>query len=115
MSFSASAPRIEPKDLAVELESLSQQQVKEANRDLYGSSSEEEIKETADFCADALRRLEDALSQIEGKEEFDAATERCADYANSEEFRLMFLRAEIFDAEVSMIGYQISLLSSREW
>jgi hypothetical protein len=102
MSFSASAPRIELQDLAEELESMSAQQVEEANRDLYGSSSSdgEIVAETPQDRLDALCRLDAALSEIDEKEKFNTAIERCPDYVNSDEFRLMFLRAENLDAKV---------------
>jgi hypothetical protein len=107
MSFSASAPRIEPRDLALELESLSEQQIEEANLDMYGSSSSDDqlAAETPQDCLHAMSRLDAALSQIDEKENLKTAIERCPDYVNSDEFRLMFLRAENFDAEVRAMQF----------
>ena len=73
-----------------------------AKRDLYGTEDiEEESRRT---CIVALERLEHELRLIEEKEEYNRAIERCPVYANSDEFRLKFLRSENFDAEVSTLN-----------
>lgn len=99
MPFSCTAPRFDLCNLSSEIASLSIEALEEVNRDLYGL--EEPSVESESSCALALDRLNDALSCIPEKTEFMRASELCPDYSNSQEFRLMFLRSERFNADVS--------------
>ena len=97
-TFSCSAPRFELSDLASEIARLPSEALDEVNRDLFGLGEPNPENETI-FAA--LRRLDEALCCIAEKMELVEATNLCPDYVNSQEFRLMFLRSESFDAEVS--------------
>ena len=109
MPFSCSAPRMEHSEFVKEVESSSKQELEDAERDLYGSSSEDGGNDTGVPHDDsehgstndaALRNLQVALDLIHDKDEYNRAIEICPNYVNSEEFRIMFLRSEGFDATV---------------
>ena len=97
-AFSCSAPRFEISDLASEVARLPSEARAEANRDVFGLEAPNPENES---IFDALRRLDEALCCIAEKPELLQATNLCPDYVNSQEFRLMFLRSENVDAEVS--------------
>jgi hypothetical protein len=91
-----------------EVESASKQELEEAERDLYGLSEEgddavvhdHDDSDNAVTTDAALRNLQVVLDSIDDKDEYNRAIEICPNYVNSEEFRVMFLRSEDFDATV---------------
>lgn len=108
MPFSCSAPRMELAEFVKEVESCSKQELEEAERDLYGSFEDggndtgvpHDDSEHGSTNDAALRNLQVALDLIHDKDEYNRAVEICPDYVKSEEFRIMFLRSEDYDATV---------------
>lgn len=105
-AFSCSAPRFEISDLAPEIARLPSEALYEVNRDMFGL--EEPSPENESIFA-ALRRMDEALNRIVEKTELIQATILCPDYVDSQEFRLMFLRSENLDPEVSNDSWCASL------
>jgi hypothetical protein len=60
---------------------------------------DERIEETPDFVTECLRVLDLRLSAIAKKPAYDLAIRTSIDYVMDRKFRLMFLRAECFDAQ----------------
>mmetsp|Transcript_25454 Transcript_25454/g.39155 ORF Transcript_25454/g.39155 Transcript_25454/m.39155 type:complete len:322 (-) Transcript_25454:546-1511(-) len=68
--------------------------------DKYGGG--ESTRETPNTLQDALAQLEEELDKItENREAFDLAQITCPEYAQSTNFRLMFLRSTEFDAKAA--------------
>lgn len=98
--FSITAPRFEVKEWESELESMPVDEKAKATQDLYGKT--EPINETPEFLLSKMEELQVHLQQIEGDADaFLEAQRRVPDVVNSFEFRLMFLRAVLFDTKVS--------------
>ena len=99
-SLSFTAPRVEVKEWERELESMPMDEKAKAIQDLYGRT--EPIEETPEFLLSKMEELQVHLQQIgDDTEAFLEAQRRLPGVVNSFEFRLMFLRAGLFDAEVS--------------
>ena len=67
--------------------------------ELHGVS--DEIPETAEMVAKCLEELNVELSRITDKPAYDLALSLSPEYVLDRNFRLMFLRADIFDARAS--------------
>ena len=99
-SLSFTAPRVEVKEWERELESMPMDEKAKATQDLYGRT--EPIEETPEFLLSKMEELQEHLQQNgDNTEAFFEAQRLVPDVVNSFEFRLMFLRAVLFDAEVS--------------
>lgn len=67
--------------------------------EIHGVSSLTE--ETPDLVANALAELEEELSKIPEKPEYDRALQLNANYVQDVKFRLKFLRADLWEAKAS--------------
>lgn len=67
--------------------------------DLHGVA--DEFAETTEILDDRLNELEDEIKRIADKPAYDMACSMSPDYVHHTSFRLMFLRAECFDAKRS--------------
>mmetsp|Transcript_1052 Transcript_1052/g.1326 ORF Transcript_1052/g.1326 Transcript_1052/m.1326 type:complete len:299 (-) Transcript_1052:209-1105(-) len=97
MPFSYTAPAFSEQELKNESENLSEQEKREIHLDLYGQRKP--FLETADFVTSKLEELEQQLLSIEDIGAFALAKERCPDYVNGNDFRLLFLRKTMFDVK----------------
>jgi hypothetical protein len=96
---SITAPRFEPCELATEMSSLSLSDQAEALNELFGRGTPAVKDEDPDVIKEALQALFQEISCIKDKSAFRQALQQCpAGYAQSDQFCLMFLRAERFDA-----------------
>mmetsp|Transcript_4554 Transcript_4554/g.6731 ORF Transcript_4554/g.6731 Transcript_4554/m.6731 type:complete len:341 (-) Transcript_4554:70-1092(-) len=82
-----------------ELAVMPDEEREEAVRDLY--AAEEEIVESPQFIEDKLNELESEIDNIEHKEAYDLGQFINQEYASDSHFRLMFLRADRFDARLA--------------
>jgi hypothetical protein len=80
-----------------ELAVMSDEEREEAVRDLY--AAEEEIAENPKFIEYKLNELEDEIDKIDHKESYELAQFVNEEYMSDSHFRLMFLRADRFDAK----------------
>jgi len=111
---SFTAPRVGRDQAAKELEALSESERQDVIRDLYGleAATEEDPK----IIEQQLKELDEALEALPEwkKEHFERAQELCPEIANDPAFRLRFLRAERYDAEVGamnpMMGFSAKSL-----
>eukprot|EP00521_Asterionellopsis_glacialis_P009046 CAMPEP_0195281394 /NCGR_PEP_ID=MMETSP0707-20130614/723_1 /TAXON_ID=33640 /ORGANISM="Asterionellopsis glacialis, Strain CCMP134" /LENGTH=316 /DNA_ID=CAMNT_0040340275 /DNA_START=155 /DNA_END=1105 /DNA_ORIENTATION=- len=76
---------------------MSDEEREEAVRDLY--AAEEEIAENPKFIEYKLNELEDEIDKIDHKESYELAQFVNEEYMSDSHFRLMFLRADRFDAK----------------
>jgi hypothetical protein len=98
-SFSASAPRLTPDQLNVEIVSLPLRERERHVRDLYGKDLP--IEETEEQLVASTVQLRHAMQRlpVSHKQRYLVALERCPEYANDPDFLLMFLRCEEFDVQ----------------
>jgi hypothetical protein len=61
------------------------------------------VEETSELLAAKMEELGREIPRIRDKAAYDQAERQCAEYVNSAKMRLMFLRAEYFDAEKAAI------------
>lgn len=101
MAVSYTAPRIELEEAEKELNELDCGTKEQLRRDLYGDYAD--MDETPEFLANSLIQLQNTLEAIEpcAKQAYLRAKEECPNYVNSEEFLLLFLRAERFNASLA--------------
>lgn len=94
-------------DFKDELASMSTEERLSAIRDVHGTDPE--IEETQEFIRGKLEQLEETLDAFDGeKEAYELALFVNQTYVQSDEFRIMFLRADRFDAEAAarrMVNY----------
>jgi hypothetical protein len=83
-------------ELAREMNQLSVQERERKFEEMHGVSSFTE--ETDDLVAETLVQLHDEINSIPFKNAYDLAYQMDSIYVESRKFRLMFLRAELFDA-----------------
>ena len=91
------APAFGYNELKNEILNLSPEDRLSALRDVYGIADDTE--ETPEFLRSKLEELNEKISEIEESEACEMASFICPQYADSPEFRLLFLRAESFDVE----------------
>lgn len=101
MAFSYTAPRVELEDLERERSSLTDEERRAALDDIYGTGAP--MEETEELIHDCLEQLSAEVDVIQSKDEYLVALETIPDYVQSRDFRLMFLRADRFDAVVSFL------------
>lgn len=101
-------PRIEDveKLAATEMNQLSMESREQILYDLHGIA-EKMPEETPEFLQTKLRELEAALDQIDPseKEAYEMALSIDPDYVKNREFRLKFLRADLFSAPESAVRF----------
>lgn len=97
--WSHSAPTVTQEELDAEQKAFSREEWKQIQDDIYGKY--EPILETPQTIADKIREMREYVDAIDDdeKESYLVAQEKCPHYCNSEDFQLMFLRREKFDAE----------------
>eukprot|EP00980_Cylindrotheca_fusiformis_P027555 scaffold21162_cov83-Cylindrotheca_fusiformis.AAC.1 len=83
--------------IARQLASLSVQEREKAYMDVHGVS--EEVVETPQMIEEGLENLDRELKQLSQKAAYDKATEMNAAYTANPDFRLAFLRSELFDIQ----------------
>ena len=83
--------------LASELNQLSMKERERVYEEIHGV--DEVIAETPEFVAVKLAALDSALRRIPSKPAYDQAESMSSEYVSDPKFRLMFLRADAFDAE----------------
>jgi hypothetical protein len=82
--------------LAQEMAQLSVEEREKALEDVHGIAHA--VDEPLDYVETSLVLLEEELSKITNKAAYDLAKLQSKDYVSSEKLRLMFLRADSFDA-----------------
>jgi hypothetical protein len=82
--------------LAVEMNQLSVEEREKVLEDVHGIARA--VDEPLHYVKNSLVLLEQELSKIRNKVAFDLAKSQSKEYVSSEKLRLMFLRAESFDA-----------------
>jgi hypothetical protein len=82
--------------LAKEMNQLSVEEREKVLEDVHGIARA--VDEPLDYVKNSLVLLEQELSKIRNKVAFDLAKSQSKEYVSSEKLRLMFLRAESFDA-----------------
>ena len=85
--------------LAQDLNQLSLQERETAYEELHGVAPE--IEETPELVSEHLAMLQTELMKIQDKPAYDLAYQMDSSYIDSRKFRLMFLRAERFDAKLA--------------
>jgi len=85
------------RSLAHEMNRLSMKEREHRFEEMHGVSSF--IDETPDVVSIALSELSEQLARIQTKEAYNLAYKMDRSYVESSKFRLMFLRAEKFDAK----------------
>lgn len=83
--------------LAGALSKLSLQDLEKAYEDIHGV--DEVVTETPELIAERLAELDTTIQMIRHKEAYLEAEQISTDYIRSKKFRLMFLRAELFDVQ----------------
>ena len=111
-AFSATAPRMTMEELKQEWAKLSEVEQQAALSDLYGQPSGSSIAENPNVLKCALEKLEKQLNLIKYKPAFENALRECPSYLKSDQFRLMFLRAENFDEQVCRL-FRLSVPCTR--
>lgn len=101
MTFSFTAPRVDVRKFIRENESMTKKEKAIADKSILGSLAP--IEETSKILNLKLRDLNKQLDVETQRDKyaFNLAQQRIPEFANSIEFRLMFLRASRFDVEVS--------------
>jgi len=98
--FSTSAPTLSLEEVNREKESLSAEKREQIESEMHGTTThKEEATSKLDKSLSELRR-ELNLIPVGEKTQYLQALERCPNYVNDAEFRLMFLRSDEFDAKV---------------
>lgn len=97
--WSYTAPSVTQEQVEAEKAALTEEEQQQIQDDLYGAY--DPIEETPQIIADKIDEMREYINTIEDedKESYLVAQEKCADYCNSEEFQLMFLRADKLDAK----------------
>jgi len=99
-AVSFTAPRVEQREIIAERAALTNKERLSACQDVHGTKRS--IVESHVVVRRALANLKQELSLIsENRECFDMAEKKCPEYSNSTAFRLMFLRADHFDAKAA--------------
>ena len=83
--------------LAAEMNQMSLKERELVYEELHGV--DEVIEETPSFINESLQELQRELQDISNKSAYNQAESMNPEYVQSQEFRLMFLRAERFDAK----------------
>jgi hypothetical protein len=98
-SFSITAPRFTEKDNAREMQELSHEERDAIEDDLYGISSFEPFPETAEFKANAIQQLDEAIALVSDAEKvhYLKALKTCPQLVRLESDPILFLRAESFN------------------
>jgi hypothetical protein len=99
--FSSSAPQMSLEDVKAEVDSLTEVEREKILEDICGEAPA--LEETEELIQDALAALEEHIEAIPhtSRTPFNRARIECPEYVNDPAFRLMFLRRELFNAEVS--------------
>ena len=102
-AHSFTAPRVEEDQLQREREELSNEARDQIRKELYGQDAP--VDESEELIVQSLADMEIHLAAIADseKEALLDAQKKCAEYIASREFRLLFLRAERFNAEVRKV------------
>ena len=98
--LSITAPRTELDELERERREMTDKEREQSIADVYGTRKP--VQETPELVADMLRDMQEALDKVEGdrqSHEYQTARWRLPDLVNSDDFHLMFLRSEFFDAK----------------
>ena len=66
--------------------------------------------ETPEIIDAKLKELDEELGEIKEKEAYDQAKAKCPDQVNDS--KLVFLRCEVFNADVSTFSYSIGVCSN---
>jgi hypothetical protein len=90
-------PKMSDALIAKELYQLSTEERHLVNNDLHGVA--DVIEEGPAFVQERLDQLELELANIPTKTAYDEALEQSADHVHNRDFRLMFLRADRFEAK----------------
>ena len=99
---SADPPEVDPtledmdKLLAEELNQMNLEERELMYEEIHGV--EKNIEETPELLQAKIEELGQEILKIEDKAAYDQAERQCPEYVNSPKMRLMFLRAEYFDA-----------------
>ena len=101
--FSSSAPRRSLSAVKKEIEELSPEERQRVYDDIYGRLAESKVDDTPELEDRSLHELDRCIQDIEGEERacYDRAVELCPEYVHDRAFRILFLRADLFDAKVS--------------
>lgn len=108
MGVSYSAPQTTLPQRDAEFDALTPQEKEIVYRDLYGSSNNYLIDEDDDEVVEnGLTMFEKHLSELsdDDKECYLRALERSPDYVQDKNFRLQFLRCELFDPKLAAIRF----------
>jgi len=99
--FSSSAPRRSLSAVKKEIEELSPEERQRVYDDIYGRLAESKIDDTPELEDRSLHELDRCIQDIEGEERacYDRAVELCPEYVHDRAFRILFLRADLFDAK----------------
>lgn len=101
ISFSFTAPRMEPEAAQEEFESLPKAERDHAIEDVQGTNcfaGGEEEEPTASSLRE-LRTLLQAETDSSANQHYRNALDRCPDYVGDDDFLLLFLRAKCFDVK----------------
>lgn len=82
--------------IAAELAKLSVEEREQAYLDVHGVI--QHIDESPEMINKGLAEMENAMKQLPNREAYELATSMDAQYVSDAEFRLRFLRTELFDA-----------------
>jgi len=99
--FSSSAPRRSLSAVKKEIEELSPEERQRVYDDIYGRLAESKVDDTPELEDRSLHELDRCIQDIEGEERacYDRAVELCPEYVHDRAFRILFLRADLFDAK----------------
>lgn len=99
--FSFTAPQFTPEMADAERSALSEEERSKLRAEAYGEDGVE-VEETPEMVQDALEQFKEHLLQLEPKDVYNQALERCPWIVQTESAPISFLRAERFNAEVSI-------------
>lgn len=89
--------------IAQQMSSMSVQDREQAYLDVHGVSPT--IEETPELISTSLMEMESYIRNHHRREAYDIAERMDADYVQNPEFRLMFLRADLFDAQNAALRF----------
>jgi hypothetical protein len=87
--------------LAKEMADLSVQEREHVVQDIHGIADETFREEDNDFLQQRVQQFEDCLSRIEVKRAYDQALYQSPGYVRNNQFRLLFLRSELFNVQAA--------------
>lgn len=103
-AFSFTAPRFTDEMKEAERKAMTEEERERIEAEMYGlaTSAEEAKEETPEMVAEFLESFQSHLDSIEYKPTYLEAIEKCPQILETESAPIRFLRAESFDAEVSV-------------